>query len=211
MSADYDYAPPPRLQPATKLALAVIAGLLLVAVVAVIVIVANRPGGTSKAAERAQTHKPGRPSEDEEPAPLSSTPLISEQSSRVATILLLWALGIALVLVYLVLVAFAGAWMARDAAARGLEPGAWAGAFLLAQMIALLGLAVPANPADALLLLPAAWLALAVYLLSRRRGRLAHCDSCGQKYLHYRPCPHCGGGGKGAPLPDWISPPPQRG
>lgn len=101
------------------------------------------------------------------------------------------------------------AWIARDAASRGQQPGVWIGLFLGIHVVAI---RVPFWSASVIglfyfwIALPAlilfAWLVAGIYHLSRRRGALVVCRHCHNERLTYcLTCVHCGASSQEANLP----------
>jgi hypothetical protein len=112
---------------------------------------------------------------------------------------------IAIVIVATLYVAFvllAGAWVAKDAYARGMNGLGWASFYYLFQMLSrasvvvvlLFPLSLFGLPIVGMLLgEPVYWVGLFVYLLARRSGQLIRCTVCRNKQLGYLgACPHCG-------------------
>jgi uncharacterized membrane protein len=109
-------------------------------------------------------------------------------------------LGVA---IYAFLLVTLGAWVAKDAYARGLNGLGWASFYYLFHFfsrVLIVGLSlIPALliVGLGLFIIPVAevvsWMSLVTYLYARRPGRLSPCKACGNRRLAYLVvCPHCG-------------------
>lgn len=178
---DYD-SPSPRMQPATKLMLALFGFCALVAVIGVIAAVAHRPGSEPEeaAANTPRSPSPSRPSPSP-PSPTRSTapdapldPVAGVVGVAGGTILGLSVLSFVLLIVALPLLFVATevlllAWVVKDARARGSDGAVWLIVILMSWLLGFL-----------------------VYLASRPPGTLSPCEFCGNRRLDYlKRCPHC--------------------
>jgi hypothetical protein len=166
---EYDYPDPPRMQPGTKVAIALIGACLLLAVVFVIV-AASRQSGEPEAKTVPQRSSP-RPTQAVEPSPEIRYYREKDDGSLVwvfvlvvCTMSLLWLVALILSLI----------WVVKDSRARGSDGAMWIIVILLIGLFGLL-----------------------IYLASRPAGMLVPCVHCGNQRLQsMRVCPICGRGSK---------------
>lgn len=169
-----DYTPSPRLQPGTKLALALF-GLCAVAglVMLLIGLAAHRAPGPQEVQTPAplprRFYPPGQP-------PRPAPPSASEETAAAGTAFLglsaffLTVLAVALFALFAIVVqVMILVWVVKDARARGADGGVWLVVILLSHLLGLL-----------------------VYIASRPPGLLLPCRHCGNRRLDcLRLCPIC--------------------
>lgn len=199
---------PPPAEPMDVRALARTVGLLAglvaaVAVVMVVVILIVRPS-----APKTEPTAKSAPARAREPSPeerRSAEQAADDRREQAATVgrTVAGLMILAVVIAYVLAVLLVGAWVARDANARGMPGLGWASFYYLFHLLARLAvipLAILPSliiPGLGLLVFlavePAAWVGLVVYLVARRAGRTGRCHNCGNRRLVYLvACPLCG-------------------
>jgi len=178
---DFDYPPPRRMQPGTKLALGIIGASLIGILIVAIVAVAHQSSPTAETqqvrtkqpASRPSYSPPRRQREPEDRPSEAAKEVEASAAAGTAFLGLSMAFLIGLVLLPVLIVVaqiLILVWVVKDARARGAEGGIWLIIVLLAPIIGLL-----------------------VYVASRPPGLLVPCSHCGNRRLDYlRVCPICG-------------------